>query len=85
MINSTLCEALEAYAVLMPLAPWEKPKILTEALESLEAQTWPAAQVVVSCDGEPSSSLRDILQLSDLPLHIVVGGAEGVGPFWLEV
>ena len=81
MINSTLCEALEAYAVLMPLAPWEKPKILTEALASLEAQTWPAAQVVVSCDGEPSSSLRDILQLSDLPLHILVGpGAEGVGP-----
>ena len=81
MINLSSFEALEAYAVLMPLAPWEKPKILTEALESLEAQTWPPAQVVVSCDGEPPSGLHDALQLSDLPLQILVGpGSEGVGP-----
>lgn len=81
MLEATSSEALEAYAVLMPLAPWEKPEILAEALASLEAQTWPAAQVVISCDGEPTSSLHAVLQTAKLPLQMLVGpGQEGVGP-----
>ena len=42
-----------AYAVLMPLAPWEAPEILAKALESLQRQTLPPKQVVISCDGTP--------------------------------
>jgi len=81
MINVISSHPLETYSVLMPLAPWEKPQIVAEALASLEAQTWPAAQVLVSCDGEPPSVLCDVLQLSQLPLQILVGpGGEGVGP-----
>jgi hypothetical protein len=78
MINAS---SFEAYAVLMPLAPWEKPEIVAEALASLEAQTWPASQLVVSCDGEPPAALHAVLQAARLPLEIVVGpGGEGVGP-----
>ena len=81
MINTSSSEALVGYAVLMPLAPWEKPEIVAEALASLEAQTWPASQLVVSCDGEPPAALHAVLQAARLPLEIVVGpGGEGVGP-----
>ena len=81
MINASSFEALEAYAVLMPLAPWEKPEIVAEALASLEAQTLPACQVVVSCDGDPPAALHAVLQAARLPLEIVLGpGGEGVGP-----
>lgn len=80
MLDATSSEALEAYSVLMPLAPWEKPEILAESLESLEVQTWPAAQVVISCDGEPSVALHAVLERAQLPLQILVGpGQEGVG------
>ena len=81
MLEANSSEALEAYTVLMPLAPWEKPEILAEALTSLEVQTWSAAQVVISCDGEPPSSLYAVLQTAKLPLQMLVGpGQEGVGP-----
>jgi hypothetical protein len=69
------------YAVLMPLAPWEPPAHLQEALHSLEWQELPPAQVVVSCDGEPPADLACVLQRSQLPLECVIGpGHEGVGP-----
>ena len=81
MIQATYAQALEAYSVLLPLAPWEEPEIVAEALASLEAQTWTAAQVVVSCDGEPPGALQAVLQAAQLPLEILVGpGGEGVGP-----
>jgi len=81
MINATSSDAFEGYAVLMPLAPWEKPEIVAEALASLEAQTLPAAQVVVSCDGDPPAALHAVLQAAQLPLEILLGpGGEGVGP-----
>ena len=40
------------YSALMPLAPWEAPAIVAEALESLRLQSLPPKQVVVSCDGK---------------------------------
>lgn len=74
-------ELSSAYAVLMPMAPWERPEILAEALASLEQQDLPASQVVVSCDGEPPDALYGVLQAAKLPLEILVGpGSEGVGP-----
>jgi glycosyltransferase involved in cell wall biosynthesis len=80
MIQATSALALEAYSVLLPLAPWEKPEIVAEALASLEAQTWTASQVVVSCDGEPPGALQAVLQAAQLPLEILMGpGGEGVG------
>ena len=69
------------YSVLMPLAPWESPANVKEALESLRSQTCQPTQVVVSCDGAPSGDLRLVLERSGLPLDVVVGpGLEGVGP-----
>jgi hypothetical protein len=74
-------QALAPYSVLMPLAPWEPVEIVAQALASLEAQTWPAVQVVVSCDGKPPSHLKSLLESVNLPLEIVLGpGGEGVGP-----
>ena len=70
-----------AYAVLMPLAPWEAPEILAEALESLQRQTLPPKQVVISCDGTPPPALHRCLVSSGLPIELVFGpGSEGVGP-----
>lgn len=69
------------YSVLMPVAPWEPPAQVAAALESLACQTFPATQVVVSCDGAPPAPLADVLAATDLPLELVVGpGGEGVGP-----
>jgi hypothetical protein len=71
----------EAFDVLMPMAPWESPSIVSEALASLEDQSLQPAQVIVSCDGPPPPELRQILMVSRLPLLIVEGpGREGVGP-----
>jgi len=65
----------------MPLAPWETPQVLAEALTSLATQTLAAEQVVVSCDGTPPPLLRDELERVPLPLTLVIGpGNEGVGP-----
>ena len=70
-----------AYAVLMPLAPWEAPEILAEALESLQRQTLPPKQVVISCDGTPPPGLHRCLVTSGLPIELVFGpGSERVGP-----
>jgi hypothetical protein len=70
-----------AYSVLIPLAPWEPPQQVALALASLETQTLPPAQVVVSCDGTPPEALLQILERATLPLNLVIGpGLEGVGP-----
>ena len=69
------------YAALMPLAPWEAPATVAEALESLRRQTLPPQQVVVSCDGTPPMPLHQCLEASGLPIELVMGpGSEGVGP-----
>lgn len=69
------------YAVLMPLAPWEHPSILRQALRSLEIQSWPPHEVIVSCDGSPPPALRSVLGQAILPIQLVLGpGGEGVGP-----
>jgi len=65
----------------MPLAPWESPEILREALTSLGRQTLKAAQVVISCDGPPPALLQAELERMSLPITLVIGpGHEGVGP-----
>jgi amylovoran biosynthesis glycosyltransferase AmsE len=72
---------LGAYSVLMPLAPWEPPGQVAMALASLEKQTLPPTQVVVSCDGAPPEALDHVLSSTCLPVEIVIGpGVEGVGP-----
>lgn len=69
------------YAALMPLAPWESPAIVAEALESLHRQTLSPQQVVVSCDGTPPAPLRCCLEACGLPIELLLGpGSEGVGP-----
>lgn len=74
-------EAPPSYSVLMPLAPWEPPAQVHAALASLEGQSLPCAQVVVSCDGPPPAELEAVLTQSRLPLEVVAGpGGEGVGP-----
>ncbi|WP_411869069.1 glycosyltransferase [Vulcanococcus limneticus] len=70
-----------AYSVLMPLAPWEQPAIVAEALRSLCHQPLPPAQVVISCDGTPPHRLRAVLNEAPLNTEILCGpGGEGVGP-----
>jgi hypothetical protein len=70
-----------AYSVLLPLAPWEPPAQVAMALASLESQTLPPSQVVVSCDGAPPETLMDMLGAESLPLELLIGpGSEGVGP-----
>lgn len=73
--------SLPPYSVLMPLAPWEPPGVVAEVLESLRGQSWPADEVVVSCDGVVPSELRRCLLTSGLPIRILEGpGRELVGP-----
>jgi glycosyltransferase involved in cell wall biosynthesis len=72
---------MTTYEVLMPLAPWENPNVLTQALESIRWQTLPAARIVVSCDGTPPADLLAVLEGSGLPIELLIGpGTEGVGP-----
>lgn len=72
---------LPPYEVLLPLAPWECPTIVSQSLDSLKSQTLLPHRVVVSCDGAPPAALCKVLETSGLPLLIVEGpGGEGVGP-----
>lgn len=69
------------FDVLMPMAPWEDPVIVSQALKSLEDQSLQPQRVVISCDGSPPQPLRDLLARSDLPMMVIEGpGREGVGP-----
>ena len=71
----------DGYEVLMPLAPWEKPSVLAQALASLEHQTLLPTRVVISCDGPPTPELWQVLNTTQLPLLVIEGpGSEGVGP-----
>ena len=76
-----MVELTSCYSVLIPLAPWEPPAQVAAALKSLEEQTLPCSQVVVSCDGALPFVLEAVLAQSGLPLDVVLGpGGEGVGP-----
>ncbi len=69
------------YEVLMPLAPWERPEVVQQAIEGLRAQSHTAARIVVSADGPPPVSLQRELDKAGVPLTLIVGpGGEGVGP-----
>ena len=68
------------YSASMPLAPWESPAVVAEALESLRCQTLPPDQVVVSCDGTPPAPLLCCLEAADMPIMLLGPGSEGVGP-----
>ena len=46
---------------LLPLAPWEKPEVLSTALKSLAEQTICARALVVSVDGKLTDELRHLL------------------------
>lgn len=73
-------QTLPPYAVLLPLAPWEQPGIVREALASLEKQTLAPAQVVVSCDGRLPIALAAVVAAAALPIDCIEGsGGEGVG------
>jgi len=73
--------SLPPYSVLMPLAPWESPEVLSEALLSLANQSLAPDQVVMSCDGAPPTALKAVIGRAGLPVQLVVGpGDEGVGP-----
>jgi len=70
-----------AFSVLMPIAPWESPDILYQALSSLSDQTCKPSEVILSIDGPLPTSLRHISQQIYIPLKIIEGpGREGVGP-----
>jgi hypothetical protein len=69
------------YEALMPLAPWERPEELQQAIDGLRYQTLPPARLVVSADGPPPAALRRVLEQAGLPLTLIDGpGGEGVGP-----
>lgn len=72
--------AAAPYSVLLPLAPWEAPAIVAQALASLAGQSQAPAQVVVSCDGPPPPALAAVLNDCGLELELVPGpGREGLG------
>jgi hypothetical protein len=74
-------DAVAAYSVLMPLAPWEPEHQVRAALASLADQSHACSQLVLSCDGAPPPVLQAVLSGSPLPLEVIVGpGGEGVGP-----
>ena len=72
---------LAKFDVLMPMAPWEEPAIVSMALESLEKQILQPSKVIISCDGPPPDSLRSVIAACRLPVQVIEGpGREGVGP-----
>lgn len=71
----------DAYTALMPVAPWEPPAIVAQAVESLCSQQLRPTRLVISCDGCPPAELRTVLETATLPTTILCGrGGEGVGP-----
>ena len=66
---------------LMPIAPWENPKVLRRALQSLSLQTWKARALVVSVDGKLGDELYSVFHESGLTLEIHESGDwKGAGP-----
>lgn len=74
-------EALPPYEVLMPLAPWEEPSVLAQALDTLVQQQPPAQRLVLSVDGLLPPELRAVVERHwSLPVELLSGpGSEGVG------
>jgi hypothetical protein len=72
---------LPAYEVLMPLAPWEEPEVLEQALASLAVQRPAPRRLVLSVDGLLPEELRAVVQnCGRLPILQLSGpGGEGVG------
>lgn len=69
------------FSVLIPVAPWEQPDIVSASLRSLEAQSYLPSQIVVSCDGFPPPLLLSVLHNLSIEHSIIIGpGREGVGP-----
>ena len=68
------------YSVLLPLAPWEDPFIVEEAIASLELQSLRPNQLVVSCDGSLPTALKAVFADVSFPIDWVEGcGGDGVG------
>ena len=71
----------EAYEWLMPLAPWENPETLRNAIDSLNRQTWSARRLVVSVDGQLPSQLAQVLEHSIYPVQVIEYHSwRGTGP-----
>lgn len=67
----------------MPLAPWEEPAVLAQALATLAAQQPAPQRLVLSVDGPLPDCLQPVVQaqvLAGLPILMLPGpGGEGVG------
>ncbi len=65
---------------LMPLSPQEKPELLAMTLKCLEKQTLKANELVIAIDGPISSSLKQIINQSNLPIKVLKSKRnEGIG------
>lgn len=71
------------YEVLMPLAPWEEPAVVAQALASLAAQQPAPQRLVLSVDGALPAGLKQLVQAqakAGLATLVLPGpGGEGVG------
>lgn len=67
----------------MPLAPWEEPAVLAQALATLAAQQPAPQRLVLSVDGPMPAGLRQVVEAqvtAGLPILVLPGpGGEGVG------
>lgn len=72
---------LPPYEVLMPLAPWEQPAVLEQALNSLACQRPLPQRLVLSVDGSLPAGLRTVVESHwPLPILLLCGpGGDGVG------
>lgn len=65
----------------MPLAPWEKPAVLAQALDSLAQQRPLPQRLVLSVDGSLTPELQAVVKAHwPLPIELLCGpGSDGVG------
>lgn len=76
-----MTETWPPYEVLMPLAPWELPAVLEQALDSLAQQKPPPERLVLCVDGPLPASLELVVEARwPLPILLLCGpGSDGVG------
>lgn len=55
-------EKYQAYSVLMSVYYKEKPEYLKQAIDSIQAQTFPTNDFVLVCDGPLSDELNDVIK-----------------------
>ena len=69
------------YEVLMPLAPWEEPVVLAQAIAALAVQQPAPKRLVLSVDGALPAALQQVVNaIEGLPNLVLLGpGGEGVG------